>query len=107
LRIHYKGRDLGDWGGWPTLQEARRIKTMVGMRPHEFRKALFQDDPDALACLAVIMLARHGEEATIDDIDGDNCIETVIPILTDEERAAIKAVVGEDEGKAEQPKADS
>ena len=109
MRIHYGDRDLGDWSGWPTLREARRIKAEIGMLPNQFRQALRDMDPDANAMLAAIMLARNGEDVPLDQIDGENCMTAVTPVLTDEERAALQAtgLMTEEEGKAEKPKDES
>lgn len=102
MRIKYKGEDLGEWSGMPTLQEARRIKAELDLLPHQFRTALATNDPDALCMHAVIMLARNGKDAGLDDIDGE--YSDIEYILSDEEKALIAAAQDEIAGKARKRK---
>lgn len=69
--VKWKGRDLGEFSGMPSLQEARKIRSMVGMLPEEWLTGLQKADPDCFIALVVVMLARNGEQVRFDSVDGE------------------------------------
>jgi hypothetical protein len=94
MRITWKGRDLGEWRGMPNLQEARRIKTDLGLLPAEFNDAIERMDPDALCELVALLFTRAGTPTRLDEVDGE--FDDFGFTLSDEEKAALS----DDERKA-------
>lgn len=94
MLVKWKGQDLGEYSGLPTLKEARKVRSMTGMLPEAFLDGLEKGDPDCVVTLVVIMLSRNGEEVRFDSIDGEYS-DFVIELNTQEKERQNKAVAEE------------
>lgn len=71
MRLKFKGEDLGEFSGKPTIKECRRIKQELKMLPMQFQMALDGADPEAMCLLVAIMKKRKGEDIDWEEIDGE------------------------------------
>lgn len=60
-----------EWGGFPTLAEARLVKAHTRMAVSEFLDGIAGGDPDALTALLLILYRRSGVEIAFDAVDCD------------------------------------
>lgn len=90
MRIMFKGENLGEWDGNPTLREAREIKKELGLLPTEFGQALTDSDPDAVSMFLSMMLTRAGKPIRWDEVDANADDLEAVP-TNDAEREAVEA----------------
>lgn len=93
--VKWKGQDLGEFSGMPTLKEARKLRSMIGMLPEEWLQGLQKADPDCFIALVVIMLSRNGQEVRFDSVDGE--FTDLDIVQTEEEQRRQAEIVAEEQ----------